>query len=416
MNAYGSEGGAMNDELNMTAVSRYMFDTATSGRLSLREAITELRENASIRSARDILIRFSGVGAVSDEELGAHVLKAMTEADPDSNRDSVRRKISNWIKFNGEIGKDSALKLAFALRLSCDKADELLKLTCSEGFHWRDPEDIVYAYSLLNGLSYTEARKLRERLNGMGLLTPDPSPLAGGNVILTHQIRERARALSGEDELIGFLKAERDNLGYLHNTAYSIFIKYLDILQNPTVDSYYYEGLSSESEGGGSEEWNALCNPAAYSIREILTEYLHATHIPKDTRRKSARDALDAPVLSAIQKSIRAHWPDETALSKMKSRAADVSRKALILLFIAADGFEDNEYSYLEEERTDEEEFEDTYIRLNGMLTGCGFAPLDARSPFDWMMIFCLCSGARELVDSRIEQFLKEIFDGEADG
>lgn len=403
----------MNDELNMTTVSRYMYDTATSGKLSLREAIEVLGKNAKIRSARDILVRFSGVGADSDEELGAYVLKAMTEADPDANRDSVRRKISNWIRSNGEIGKDSAIKLAFALKLSYGEADELLKLTCSEGFHWRDPDDIVYAYSLLNAFSYVEARELRARLDGMGLLTPNLSPLAGGNVMLTYLIRERATALKGEDELIGFLEAERDNLGYLHNTAYSIFIKYLDILQNPAVDSYYCEGLSSESDGRGSEEWNALCNPAAYSIREILTEYLHIAHIPKDVRRRGENNTLASPVLSAIQKSIRAHWPDETALSKMKSRTADVSRKALILLFIAADGFEDNEYSYLEQERTDEEEFEDTYLRLNGMLTGCGFAPLDARSPFDWMMIFCLCSGSKELVDSRIEKFLKEIFDSD---
>ena len=94
----------------------------------------------------------------------------------------------------------------------------------------------------------------------------------------------------------------------------------------------------------------------------------------------------------------------------MKNRLTDVSRKVLILLFVAVDGYEDTEYDDFEEEMSNEEQFEDMYQRLNNMLNSCGFAPLDSRIPFDWMILFCICSGKKDFIDARIERFLKEVF------
>jgi len=127
-------------------------------------------------------------------------------------------------------------------------------------------------------------------------------------------------------------------------------------------------------------------------------------------RFKKEKDPKNALVLSAMQKNIRAYWPDESTLSKMKNRLTDVSRKVLILLFVAVDGYEDTEYDDFEEEMSNEEQFEDMYQRLNNMLNSCGFAPLDSRIPFDWMILFCICSGKKDFIDARIERFLKEVF------
>ena len=94
----------------------------------------------------------------------------------------------------------------------------------------------------------------------------------------------------------------------------------------------------------------------------------------------------------------------------MLNRKTDVSRKALILLFLATDGGMDEEAFYEDEDA--EEFFEDAYSRMNGMLANCGFAPLDPRCAFDWMVLYCMCVDAEDslLIDSRIHRFLEEIF------
>ena len=71
-----------------------------------------------------------------------------------------------------------------------------------------------------------------------------------------------------------------------------------------------------------------------------------------------------------------------------------------------------SEYDDIEEELTEEEYFEKMYLDLNLMLNLCGFAPIDPRVPFDWMILFCICKGEQWLVDSRIEEFLNEVFAG----
>ena len=141
-----------------------------------------------------------------------------------------------------------------------------------------------------------------------------------------------------------------------------------------------------------------------------MTIYLHNSYIPRETRPRKETADKNTLILSAMQKNIRSYWPDEITLSKMKSRLVDISRKVLILLFVAVDGYEETEYDDFADDMTDEEQFEDMYERLNHMLNSCGFAPLDSRMPFDWMILFCICSGKKDFIDARIERFLKEVF------
>lgn len=402
----------MKDVSSMTAVSRYMYRAATSRKLSLKGAIAQLRDDAHLRSTKDILLKFSGLAPEEEGKLQSVVCQALAETTPDMNRDSISRKVRIWINSNGDVGKASAIQLAFAFHLSLEAADELLKLTTSEGFHWRDPEDIVFGYALIHGLSYAEAIALHAKVKGLGLMRPSPTD-AMGSVLLTHQIRRQAMDLANEEELIRFLTEEQSNLGQLHNTAYSIFIKYMDILQSPAVDPLLAYGMDSESshdKGAGSDAWNTLCEPDDYSVRDILTVYLHDAHIPRETRASKGASPKDALILSAMQRNIRSYWPDEVTLSKMKSRSMDVTRKVLILLFVAVDGYEVTEYDEFEEELSEERQFEDMYERLNQMLNSCGFAPLDTRVPFDWMILFCMCSGSKDFLDARMERFLKEVF------
>ena len=92
----------------------------------------------------------------------------------------------------------------------------------------------------------------------------------------------------------------------------------------------------------------------------------------------------------------------------MRTRKADVTRKVMILLFLACDGG-DSAYGDLSEE-SPEDAFQDMFIRLDSMLIDCGFAPLDARSPFDWMVLYCMCSDDRLAIDDNVRRFLQSVF------
>ena len=96
----------------------------------------------------------------------------------------------------------------------------------------------------------------------------------------------------------------------------------------------------------------------------------------------------------------------------MKKRTEDVTRKTLILLFLATDpglGWEDDDY-----EPDTEEMFQDLYSRLNDMLVLCGFSPLDPRSPFDWIILYSICVPDMAQTDIRLRTIFRKMF-GEAE-
>ena len=152
-------------------------------------------------------------------------------------------------------------------------------------------------------------------------------------------------------------------------------------------------------------------NETALTTREVLETYLYRNYIPFTKHsKKSDNTNAEKLVFSALQRNIRQNWPDEETLSRMQHRKTDVTRKVLMLLFLATNGgnssYGDDSFNIL----SPEEEFEDTYIRLETMLIDCGFSKLDPRMPFDWMILFCMCTNDTLLIDERIQQFLEEIF------
>ena len=89
-----------------------------------------------------------------------------------------------------------------------------------------------------------------------------------------------------------------------------------------------------------------------------------------------------------------------------------MTRKVLILLFLATDGFgsdftldEDDEEPF-----TQEEQFLDLYTRMNLMLTSCSFQKLDPRNPFDWMILYCISTGDLWESDQRLPAMLRATF------
>ena len=118
-----------------------------------------------------------------------------------------------------------------------------------------------------------------------------------------------------------------------------------------------------------------------------------------------------------MQKVIVRNWPNEAVLSNMKNRKTDITRKVIILLFFATFDYEPFEDDKIICEKPANEIFKDFYDGMNNMLTSCGFKELDPRSPFDWIILYCMCEHHSYNVedefyeiDKTLSEFLKSLF------
>lgn len=345
---------------NMTEISSRAFEAAIIPNMTAQEAADLLMHSIQIRTFADIL-RSHAQGGDPKQTL----VKGLCANDPQRIRASVEKKVRDWLSGRYQpTAREDLLELCFIMELSLEEADEFLAEAGESGLHWRDPRELVYAFALRRRMNYLEAQDLLRRV------LPQEIDLEGSgeSESFTPLIHKEADAIQTEEELRQYLTQAADRLGTLHNSAYRQFVELMAVLEKP--QSYV-----------GEEK--------RYTSREIVEQYLDK-HLPSKRGGKAMSEKL---------KSILVGWPDEVTISRMKNRKADVSRKILILLFLATDGGEPEEESWEEcdayEEENEEEneaelDFRSSYMRMNQMLAGCGYRMLDPRNPFDWIALYCM--------------------------
>lgn len=377
---------------NITEISRIMYGNALQLN-TVAQARDLLANSRQFRGLGDVLKSFTGCGKTKEI-----IVDALLSYDPSKSREAVDRKVRNWLNgTTATLEKRTVYHLCRALDLSVEQTDAMLKYITGEGIHWRDPEEIIWCYAVANRLDYPAVCRLLEAgtvpVRRAGKV---PAPAPGS---FTEDVRQDVFSLLNQPEgvLLDYLTGHRDSLGAYHNTAYELFMEYNQIL-----------------EGAGSPEKIAV--DGKVTSRYIVEHYLCRRVLP--TARRGDR-------FSAVQRSIRMNWPDEATYSKMKSRELDVSRKVMMLLFLAVDDGEPEEkipdpedydaYDLPDEMAEDapltrDERFELLQDRMNRMLHSCGFQPLDPRSPFDWIILFCMCAEDMIELDRRLEQTLAMMF------
>lgn len=344
----------------MTVMSHEAFDIATTINLSAQQAAQALMESVQIRTFAELLRRFA-----SGNELRSRLVDGLCANDPERSRESMDKKVRGWLSGKYQpTAREDLFELCFVLRMSVEEADDFLAAAGEEGLHWRDPHELVYAYALRKGMSYPEAWALWMRVAP----AEEPGDRSGKTNSFTPLIRQEAVALETEEELGQYLSQAAGRLGRMHNSAYQQFTAMMQVLESP-------DGRSGREEG-------------RYTTREIVEQYL-------DKKLPSLRQGKQ---LGEKHRSIFAGWPDEVTLSRMKNRKTDVTRKVLMLLFLATDGGEEPAENWQDEDDAweDGEEneadlaFRSSYMRMNQMLAGCGYRMIDPRNPFDWIALYCM--------------------------
>lgn len=331
--------------------------------------------------------------------------------------ENVERNICNWLKGREIPRRKQLFKICFALKLDETQSDQVIASASETGIHYRNPEELIFAYCLRTGRSYQEAARLQEELLPMVQEMAGKEMKAGEekmSLCYSRQLRrEFGEQVSSDEELKRFLCSRAGQLGKLHQTAKKEFENMLKNIQTPKDEI---------SEKGVGKTYSLVC---------VMEKFLRM-HVPGNIRRGQHEDRESpAPArnFTYLQQVIRRNWPSKDILSKMRRGKVDVSRKVMLLLFLCTEEFEVCSPSSSQSDSILDDYFleiishEDENVRMmarlqriNLFLDDFGMNRLDVGNPFDCLVLYALKAAYSE-VDSnnsmrgRLEQTLRVLFE-----
>lgn len=425
-----------------TKISKQNMDQMKNRNMTPAEIVQFLEDGAVYRSFADILQEVYPEPDL-EKRLKAQLLSMAGEDLSKKEADALRKTIGNWLKgSNVPQNREQLFKICFALGLSEEAANRVLARASDTGIHYRNPRELVYAFALRKGKTYAQAIKLDQEMakiyeptvkaaeekraaqwkqkekaykekraearrkfhenrkkgiwteSYIGLMEEDSIPS-----FLTQQVVRRFALVESEDELGRFFAEISTDLGTVHESAYEKFWKLLLELEEPD------DSILSLEESGSEK----------YSLEKIADVYFRM-YVPVGKKTKDYR---------YLQKAIKKNWPGASELQRMKNRKIDVSRKALLLLFLITEDFlqsEDLQYSdkasdedaawyIMDEEEPPRDELEIVISKMNLFLETYGMNQLDPGNPFDCLFLYALAAEyGEDFLSDRFGNALKELF------
>ena len=362
-----------------TALSQRAWEGIAESASRPGDAVRFFSERMAPRSFAETLRAFLRRQGIAESELPDR----LAAVRPGVKRDSLRRRVSSWLSGGRPSDREELIGLGFALGLSGEEAENFLSVCGDGGFHLREPREAAFLYSLRAGKSYEEALALIARLPNAG--GPFPADAESAPSAFTRTVADRLAEVTSDEEFLRFYEESLPVFGKLHNTAFLWFSRFFDELRQPSAPC-------------GAEE------DASYSVERAIELYLRL-NVPASRNEKS---------FSQLQKATKRLWPNATAIKNMLARKLDVSRKTLLLLYVATEGLDDGaiEEAMGWEPDSPDEILEEHVWNCNLMLHECGFSPLDPRSPFDWLVLYSLRpgDGEDESMSDRLSQVLALLF------
>lgn len=355
---------------------RFILD----GEKTPAELVAFLKEGALFRQFDQVLRQI-----YPKEDLSKRLINGMAEIYNEAPPNTAR-KVQNWLKGrNVPQNRETLFQICFILGLDERNASKLLGTASETGIHYRNIDELVYAFGLRTGLNYQEALALKEKMKSKySLQQLQEQKTKQKSIYYTRQVKEAFAQVTQESELEEFICAHGAELGQIHETAYYKFVELMDLLQKP-------EGLSGEEE-------------RKYSVEEVMETYMRM-HVPDTKRTKD---------YTLLQRVIKKYWPNSSSLQNMRKRKEDVSRKVMILLYLVTEAFDSDEDSIYFGD--DEEEDADTILemrleRMNLFLDRYGMNGLDAGNPFDFLVLYAMRTQEGEGVSERMAAVLESLFD-----
>lgn len=379
---------------NSTIISENNISFITGKDKAPEEMIQFLNEGAMFRSFTSLL-----TGLYEKGDLEVALTEGLAELNHE-NRESTARKVKNWLSERSlPKNRETLFQICFILQLNECESCKVLGSVSDTGIHYRNPEELAYAYALRTWKSYRKAVELKHRAVSIYVSEKDKC-MEETSVIYTRQIRNAFVHVSEDQEFYDFIREYSAELGKLHETAYRKFIELLECLQNP--------------EGAGGE----IAGEKEYTLEKIMDTYIQMkVPVEERSRRGDHKKQRKVKNMTGLQKLVRRYWPNESTLVKMRTRKEDVNRKTLLLLYLVTEAFDADpgdkkEVCYYE----DLEEDADTLLeirleKMNLFLEEYGMNRLDPGNVFDFLILYAMRAEEDEDARTRMENVLKALFE-----
>ena len=443
MNTMKENNSKFNNEREYTYISSNNLTGIKSQALSPEELINFMENGFICRTFKDTITQFYIEYENKKQEKGEvkRFLSARLSDMTKISYDNMSRNVRNWMNGINIPQREQLFQMCFALELDESRASQLLASISDTGIHYRNPEELVYAFGLRQKMSYGETVQLKNEImekyyqNKKDALSSEKNREAK---IYTRQIQRKfLDEVHTVEDLKQFFEENSGVFGKIHEAAYDEFMRMLKLLQNPETDfEAYWMQYLKENTGYSEEERQKEVERIKQdlkkkSVEEIIEEYLRM-YVPKNTSRKKTGEGKRN--YTYLQRVIKKNWPSESIISKMKTKEMDVSRKVLLLLFLLTEEFEvsdlinreqeDDIFSDLDEGDeylSDLGEMEDAndrmerrIVQLNLFLEAYGMNQLDPGSAFDCFVLYALKAsydGDEDNMGERFKSVLKLLFE-----
>lgn len=443
MSTMKENNSKFNNEREYTYISSNNLTGIKSQALSPEELINFMENGFICRTFKDTITRFYIEYENKKQEKGEvkRFLSARLSDMTKISYDNMSRNVRNWMNGINIPQREQLFQMCFALELDESRASQLLASISDTGIHYRNPEELVYAFGLRQKMSYGETVQLKNEIMEKYYQNKKDASSSEKNreaKVYTRQIQRKfLDEVHTVEDLKQFFEENSGVFGKIHEAAYDEFMRMLKLLQNPETDfEAYWMQYLKESTGYSEEERQKEVERIKQdlkkkSVEEIIEEYLRM-YVPKNTSRKKTGEGKRN--YTYLQRVIKKNWPSESIISKMKTKEMDVSRKVLLLLFLLTEEFEvsdlinreqeDDIFSDLDEGDeylSDLGEMEDAndrmerrIVQLNLFLEAYGMNQLDPGSAFDCFVLYALKAsydGDEDNMGERFKSVLKLLFE-----
>lgn len=376
------------------------------------------------------------------EDLRGSLCAGMYESDitgmKANRKESIRHAVNNWLRDSNIPKREGLFKICFALGLDYSQAEEVIAAS-GMPIHHRNPDELVFAYGLWNGLSWGKVQVLKEELDeryipGMrrqrinkyrdeiARLKDEPDAqeeierckekisrleqeLDGDDlhnkVVYSEILREEFfDSADDEKKFFKFYGKRCNEFDSFHETSYREFNKMMDLLQRR-----YYEVVKEEKWDGAEKMGD--------TVTAVVKRYFN---VPVPAKQRP------------MMRTIRKNWPSAGVLGAIIRREQDVSREVLIMLSLALDIFEEelpaeggrmpSDYrqrlSFLPE-KTPYERMVSRMDQLKQFLEKCGMNGLDPRNPFDCTVLYAM-TATYDCFEETMSDKLKKLMDDSLEG
>ena len=443
MSTMKENNSKFNNEREYTYISSNNLTGIKSQALSPEELINFMENGFICRTFKDTITQFYIEYENKKQEKGEikRFLSARLSDMTKISYDNMSRNVRNWMNGINIPQREQLFQMCFALELDESRASQLLASISDTGIHYRNPEELVYAFGLRQKMSYGETVQLKNEIMEKYYQNKKDASSSEKNSeakVYTRQIQRKfLDEVHTVEDLKQFFEENSGVFGKIHEAAYDEFMRMLKLLQNPETDfEAYWMQYLKESTGYSEEERQKEVERIKQdlkkkSVEEIIEEYLRM-YVPKNTSRKKTGEGKRN--YTYLQRVIKKNWPSESIISKMKTKEMDISRKVLLLLFLLTEEFEvsdlinreqeDDIFSDLDEGDeylSDLGEMEDAndrmerrIVQLNLFLEAYGMNQLDPGSAFDCFVLYALKAsydGDEDNMGERFKSVLKLLFE-----